>query len=265
MVGADRQLGTLILIPAPQGGLRKTPLKLPWMLAEHEREIPSSEEGEVRAKQRIDSLRAGKEPAVARRMLGEPGKRRGEKELSAGVEQSGEPFEECHGIGNPIEEIGGEDEIEALFEGGGERVAHSKFDPLRADAGGNGKFPLHELITLHRNRTADRACLLKQAGGLEKSLGEVQSHHASTAPGELEAGTTDCAAEFESRGMGRKLFPTESFLDAADGKVGRLRRASGIRELPFGRSIMENQILGEGGARLVEVGTHSARPRSFRK
>lgn len=219
----------------------------------------------MREKQRVDSLRAGKEPVVPRRMLGEPGKRRGEKELSAGVEQGGEPIEECRGIGNPIEKIGGEDEIEALFKEGGEGVADSKFNSLRADAGGNGKFPLHELITLQRNRTADRACLLKQAGGLEKSLGEVQSHYAATAPGELEAGTTDCAAELESRGMRRKLFPTESFLDAADGKVGRLRRASGTRELPFDGAIMENQILGEGWARLVKVGTHSARPRSFRK
>lgn len=73
------------------------------MLAEEERQIPSSEQSKMGGEQRGDSLRAGKEPAFPRSILGEPAKGGGEKELSTGMEQGGEPIEESCGIGNPIE------------------------------------------------------------------------------------------------------------------------------------------------------------------
>lgn len=143
------------------------------MLPEDKGQIPPAEEGEMPFEQHGDPFRSRNEPTLSGRVLGKPAVRGGEKELAPRAEQGGEPVEEGAGIVDPIEKVGGEEEVEALVEGGRERVAEMKFDTLGVDSCGKGKFPFAGLVALERDRVADRAFLLEQAGGLEKGFGVV--------------------------------------------------------------------------------------------
>lgn len=234
------------------------------MVAEEERHLPAAEQGEIGFEVEGELFGAGKKPVLSGRVFGEPGEGGGEEELAARPQQRGEPMEEGGRIGNPIEEVGGEEELEGIAQGCRKGVADAKLDPFRIDIRRNGKAECGGLVALKRNRMGESSLPLEKAGGFDEGRGAVEPEDVATASGELEAGAADGAAELEGPGFGGELFPPEAFPDAADGEVGQPRRG-GARQLPFRGSVVEDQVLGEGGARLVEGRAHAERSSSLRK